>query len=255
MPRSGVTGTYTLPPGTDNQVAGTPISPTMFNAFADDVEQTNNTPVPIAYGGTASATGPDGLYALGLRGFAKETTEQITNADTTLTGGRYYTPSTWTGSVFPGTQGLNQGYLDVVPWGGSGELLQKWTSINPAYGEFTRLRNAGVWQPWNGYTSGSNSNGSWERHPNGLQICRTEIVTSALNVVAGAIFSTAPYLWTFPNSFLAGAVVTTTGTDSASENVWLGTGAYSSVNVSIKAFCFTAASARTLNLTAVGRWK
>lgn len=83
MPRSGVTGTYTLPPGTDNQVAGTPISPTMFNAFADDLEQTNNTPVPIAYGGTNAATAADARTNLGLGSSAVEN----------------YTDSTWTPSL------------------------------------------------------------------------------------------------------------------------------------------------------------
>lgn len=56
MPRSGINGTYNLPPNTDNQVPNTPISSSMFNAFADDVEQTNNTVVPEAYGGTGAST-------------------------------------------------------------------------------------------------------------------------------------------------------------------------------------------------------
>lgn len=66
MPRSGVNGTYTLPPNTDNQQPLTPISSSMFNAAMDDVEQTFNTPTPIAYGGTGAATAGDARTELGV---------------------------------------------------------------------------------------------------------------------------------------------------------------------------------------------
>lgn len=56
MPRSGTTGVYSLPPNTDNQQPLTPILSSMFNNFADDVEQAFNTPTPIAFGGTNAAT-------------------------------------------------------------------------------------------------------------------------------------------------------------------------------------------------------
>lgn len=66
MPRSPTV--YTLPPGTTPQQPNTTISSATFNAFADDVANTFNTPQPIAYGGTGGATvmtGWDGLAALG----------------------------------------------------------------------------------------------------------------------------------------------------------------------------------------------
>lgn len=56
MPRSGVVGTYTLPPGTDTQAPNTTISSSMFNGAMDDIEQTFNTATPIAYGGTGAST-------------------------------------------------------------------------------------------------------------------------------------------------------------------------------------------------------
>jgi hypothetical protein len=52
MPRSGVNGTYTLPPNTDNQQPNTVIRSAMFNAAMNDVQQTFNTPQPVAFGGT-----------------------------------------------------------------------------------------------------------------------------------------------------------------------------------------------------------
>lgn len=65
MPRSGVLGTYSLPPGTTPQQPNTVIQSAMFNAFAEDVKQTNNTPIPIAYGGTNASTAEDARANLG----------------------------------------------------------------------------------------------------------------------------------------------------------------------------------------------
>lgn len=56
MPRSGVNGTYNLPAGTDTQAPNTTISSSMFNGAMDDIEQAFNTPTPVSYGGTNSAT-------------------------------------------------------------------------------------------------------------------------------------------------------------------------------------------------------
>lgn len=66
MPRSGTTGVYSLPPNTDNQQPLTPILSSMFNNFADDVEQAFNTPTPIAFGGTNAATESAARTNLGL---------------------------------------------------------------------------------------------------------------------------------------------------------------------------------------------
>lgn len=90
MPRSGVNGTYTLPPGTDNQVAGTPISPTMFNAAMDDVEQTLNTPTPVQYGGTNASTAADAATNLKVIGYDASATLTDTQR-TTMFGNTYQT--------------------------------------------------------------------------------------------------------------------------------------------------------------------
>lgn len=58
MPRSGVLGTYSLPPGTTPQQPNTTITSAVHNSAFDDVQQTFNTPTPIAYGGSGAAT-PD----------------------------------------------------------------------------------------------------------------------------------------------------------------------------------------------------
>lgn len=66
MPRSGVNGTYTLPPNTDNQQPLTPISSSMFNSAMDDVEQTFNSVQPEAYGGTGADNFADARENMGL---------------------------------------------------------------------------------------------------------------------------------------------------------------------------------------------
>lgn len=66
MPRSGVNGTYTLPPNTDNQQPLTTISSSMFNAAMDDVEQTFNSVQPEAYGGTGADNFADARENMGL---------------------------------------------------------------------------------------------------------------------------------------------------------------------------------------------
>lgn len=55
MPRSGVNGTYSLPPGTTPQQPNTTILSAVHNAAFDDVAQTLNTIQPISYGGTGSS--------------------------------------------------------------------------------------------------------------------------------------------------------------------------------------------------------
>lgn len=83
MPRSGVLGTYSLPPGTTPQQPNTVIQSAMFNAFADDIAQTQNTPTPIAYGGTNAATAADARTNLGLGSVSVKN----------------YTDTTWTPSL------------------------------------------------------------------------------------------------------------------------------------------------------------
>lgn len=64
MPRSGILGTYSLPGAQAAQVPGTPIPSAVNNQGYSDIEQTFNTPQPIAYGGTGAATAVGGADAL-----------------------------------------------------------------------------------------------------------------------------------------------------------------------------------------------
>lgn len=64
MPRSGVNGTYTLPGAQNTQQPVTTIPSAVNNQGWSDVEQTFNTPQPIAYGGTGVATAAAARTAL-----------------------------------------------------------------------------------------------------------------------------------------------------------------------------------------------
>ncbi len=82
MPRTGPSGTYTLPPNTDNQQPNTTIRSAMFNGFATDVQQALNTEwpadllpaipddklpvVPIEKGGTGGETLEEAQENLGI---------------------------------------------------------------------------------------------------------------------------------------------------------------------------------------------
>lgn len=66
MPRSGINGTYTLPGPQKTQVPNTPILSSVNNQGYADIEQTFNTPTPIAYGGTNATTEAQARDNLGL---------------------------------------------------------------------------------------------------------------------------------------------------------------------------------------------
>lgn len=73
MPRSGVNGTYSLPPGTTPQQPNTVIQSSVWNAAMDDIAQTQNTPLPVPYGGTGSATIDGARTSLGAFGVIRVT--------------------------------------------------------------------------------------------------------------------------------------------------------------------------------------
>lgn len=68
MPRSGVNGTYTLPGAQNTQQPVTTIPSSVNNQGWSDVEQTFNTPQPLAYGGTGATTPVGAADALSTKG-------------------------------------------------------------------------------------------------------------------------------------------------------------------------------------------
>lgn len=90
MPRSGPVGTYSLPGAQKTQVPDTPIPSAVNNQGYADIEQTFNTPTPIAYGGTNAGTavgGADNLSTSASIASASTTDlANVTGVNVTVTG-------------------------------------------------------------------------------------------------------------------------------------------------------------------------
>lgn len=68
MPRSGGPGNYVLPSNVPSQQPNQTIRSAWANAFSSDVEQTFNTPTPVAFGGTGGETVSEALDNLEAAG-------------------------------------------------------------------------------------------------------------------------------------------------------------------------------------------
>lgn len=133
------------------------------------------TPLAVSQGGTGGATPAQARTALGLK--SASIAEVMTSlmdategrvmlvgafgtggtsglrlpgydANAVLPNGNYWTPAVWTGSPYAGTDSKNQGFLETRTWSTSGDAIQVWRGIIPAYGSFTRFKTEGVWGSW-----------------------------------------------------------------------------------------------------------
>ncbi|AUV61903.1 tail protein [Pseudomonas phage Littlefix] len=89
------------------------------------------TPLSIAQGGNGALVG-----------------ESKASANDPLNNGKYTTSGTWTGSVFPGADSRNQGYLQHDNWTATDYAFQSWISIDPEVTRRQRFKTAGVWGEW-----------------------------------------------------------------------------------------------------------
>lgn len=72
---------------------------------------------------------------------------QKVSANGALNNGRYTTPGTWAGSVYPGADSRNQGYLVHDNWT-SDFAHQTWTSLDPSVTTQQRFKTNGAWGAW-----------------------------------------------------------------------------------------------------------
>ncbi|SFS27615.1 hypothetical protein [Pseudomonas sp. NFACC42-2] len=77
---------------------------------------------------------------------------QKSSANVALNNGRYTTPGTWTGSVYPGADGRNQGYLVHDNWT-SDYARQTWTSLDSSITTQQRFKTNGAWGAWKATTA------------------------------------------------------------------------------------------------------
>ncbi|WP_454833299.1 hypothetical protein [Pseudomonas veronii] len=73
--------------------------------------------------------------------------ERISDANAPLNNGRYLTEPTWTGSVFPGNDSRNQGFLTMDNYNSS-IAVQTWTYLNTTLPRQIRFRFNGAWGAW-----------------------------------------------------------------------------------------------------------
>jgi len=77
---------------------------------------------------------------------------QKSSANGALNNGRYTTPGTWTGSVYPGADSRNQGYLVHDNWTPD-YARQTWTSLDSSITTQQRFKTNGAWGAWNATTA------------------------------------------------------------------------------------------------------
>lgn len=192
------------------------------------------------------------------------------NADVnTLASGRYSTTATWTGSPYPGTNGLNQGYLEVHPWEANNYVKQTWSSIIAGVATYVRYKVNNVWGSWTPFFDPNNSVADPStgfglmsmttvsgftvfKYLNGQQIVQGPVPTTA-TIAANTQFTVSVAIpVTFPvgNVTLVGTLYPSVGNDFAIRNTQApGSTAY--------LFCANGVSAQTFsgNIMLVGRWK
>lgn len=100
------------------------------------------TPLSIAQGGNG------GLVGL-----------PTTDANANLNNGNYTTAGTWTGSVFSGTDGRNQGYLQHDNWSSTDYAVQYFASLDSTVARYKRFKTNGTWGAWTETSSSSSGGG------------------------------------------------------------------------------------------------
>ncbi|WP_148046845.1 hypothetical protein [Pseudomonas poae] len=70
------------------------------------------------------------------------------NANSAQASGEYWTGGVWDGSVFPGTDGRNQGYLTIRAWASQSYVSQTFRGLNKESGTWERVLENDVWRPW-----------------------------------------------------------------------------------------------------------
>lgn len=213
-------------------------------------------------------------------GIGKSSGSPITDADadTLVYTGVYRTGPTWTGSVYVGTNGANQGtlyhaqsYTDLT------YSTQLWMRMQDTEIHI-RHKNNGVWSQWSkcylntnivGTVSqsggiptgaiietGSNANGTYTKFADGTMICRHLVATASIacttaDTVFG--FKSPNQTWTYPAALtslvsyqISGlntpvTFATTVGNNTTAQYVWHSAGS-------------SAATTRYAGLLVTGRW-
>ncbi|ONH51000.1 hypothetical protein SAMN04490182_2096 [Pseudomonas cedrina] len=120
-------------------------------AAAESAEQAEAVTVgKAASGANSDITSINGLTTpLSIRqgGNGALVGERISDANAPLNNGRYLTELIWEGSVFPGNDNRNQGFLTMDNYNSS-VAVQTWTYLNNSLPRMIRFRLDGTWLAW-----------------------------------------------------------------------------------------------------------
>lgn len=194
----------------------------------------------------------DVILANNVEDALQEIAGNINTVETNI-GTLLYTENNYITDSEPLTTSVNK--LDISLKDRADDISLKMNLAGGASNPFTAMPYVGTAPV---VESGSNANGSYAKYADGTMICRHHQDTSgAVNVTAGAIFSSASTTWTYPVAFYA-APAFMCCEQSGIGSCWggLGTDAASASSASFKAYsAVTSAGTATMSLIAIGRWK
>ncbi len=101
--------------------------------------------------------------------------------------------------------------------------------------------------------TGSSVNGSFRRLPDGTQICVSPVLTGPVSTAKGAIFQSAPFVWTYPVAFVGVPQVSSAGSNDASA-VGVNAGQATASQATGVMWSFASGTGRSFSMMAVGRW-
>lgn len=176
------------------------------------------TALSVAQGGTGGATqaaARSGIGAVGVGEYGVGGTLGVSlpsaDANSLSINGRFCTPPAWTGSVFSGTNGSNQGYLTNDINLTTGYAYQRWTALSSSNGVRERWKENGVWTEWKvpGFERGFTANGEYIKYADGTMECwRRDTATTSVAITSGSggMFYASLSI-TFPVTFVGTPVV------------------------------------------------
>lgn len=273
MPRSGISGLATQPPGLTPQQPNTPILSATWNAGMNDIYQIFNTEQPVNMGGTGGASETEARENLDILsksrmgfpsagGTANARTLSPVDPVASYTDGLLMTFRVPSANTGPAT--LNVSAVGVKP---IRRIVENLTSPLVAGDLQANGRYMVVYDPsadsGNGawimvgdmpYTT-SNSNGFYRLFPDGVLECwREDFPTQSTTVAAGPLYSSTSATWTFPKSFSSTTGLVVTGSVDGLTR-WVVTAAPTTASVAY-AQMSTVSSGITVKarLHAIGRW-
>ena len=250
---TGTTTTGTL--ATGNVVVTGTVTGTAVQATADDTTANR-----------LLRTGAGGLVGLALDHGAATSFDAVT-------GGSFFGNAS-TASVPANAPAAGQAHAGMMARGSAARALQVAANLTGSPARLWWRRQDTAWDPWRyAFDSGnvlgtvtmagslptgaliergSNANGSYVRFADGTQICWSPEWTLDINTAAGALFTSVDQTWIYPAAFSAIPQVAATGMNNL--GIWASARSSATTGGWGRLWCTQVFTARTLRVSASGRW-